>query len=121
MKKLRIEGSVDTPEILFDHESGVFEISGRSLPEDCVEFYKPVLEWIAQYSEKPNATTEFTFKLEYMNTASSKLIQDIISSLEELKGAKVIWYCREDDEDMIEIGQELSEIIQVPFEFKTME
>jgi hypothetical protein len=61
----------------------------------------------------------FTFKLEYFNTASSKLILDVLSALEEIEGVTIDWYFHEDDEDMEEAGEEFSELVEIPFEFKT--
>jgi hypothetical protein len=119
MEILKLEGTEDTPKIMLDKKNGIFEISGRSLPEDSAEFYRPVLEWIGNYSKDSNASTEFVFKLEYFNTASSKLILDVLSALEDIKGMKILWYFHEDDEDMEEAGQEFSELVEIPFEFKT--
>ncbi len=119
MEILNLEGTEDTPKIILDKKNGIFEISGRSLPEDSAEFYKPVLEWIEKYAAEPNASTDFMFKLEYFNTASSKLILDVLSSLEDIKGMKILWYFHEDDEDMEEAGEEFSELVEIPFEFKT--
>ena len=61
----------------------------------------------------------FHFKLEYFNTASSKLILDILSKLEEIDGTSVTWFFHEDDEDMEEAGEEFSDLVEVPFEFST--
>ncbi|MCE2731901.1 MAG: DUF1987 domain-containing protein [Cyclobacteriaceae bacterium] len=119
MEILNLEGTEDTPKIILDKKNGIFEISGRSLPEDSAEFYRPVIEWIKQYGADPNPATEFVLKLEYFNTASSKLILDVLSSLEDIKGMKILWYFHEDDEDMEEAGQEFSELVEIPFEFKT--
>ncbi|WP_020527778.1 DUF1987 domain-containing protein [Flexithrix dorotheae] len=119
MNILNLEGTEDTPKILLDKENKVFELSGRSLPEDSAEFFQPVLDWLEQYKDNPNDNTPFLFKLEYFNTASSKLILDILSKLEEVEGANVVWYFHEDDEDMEEAGEEFSELVDVPFDFKT--
>jgi hypothetical protein len=119
MDTLHIKGEEDTPEIVLDKKNGIFEISGRSLPEDVVEFYRPVLEWINHYKEAPNKKTEVMIKVEYLNTASSKLIQDVLMSFEKIQGSKVIWYYREDDDDMDAMGHEYAEIIELPFEFKS--
>ncbi|MFM8911607.1 MAG: DUF1987 domain-containing protein [Flammeovirgaceae bacterium] len=119
MEILNLKGTEDTPTIILDKKNGIFEISGRSLPEDSAEFYRPVIEWIKAYARNSNPSTDFTFKLEYFNTASSKLILDVLSALEEIKGIKVSWYFHDDDEDMEEAGQEFSELVEVPFEFKT--
>ena len=119
MEILNLKGTEDTPTIILDKKNGIFEISGRSLPEDSAEFYRPVIEWINGYAKEAGATTEFVFKLEYFNTASSKLILDVLSALEEIKGMKILWYFHDDDEDMEEAGQEFSELVEIPFEFKT--
>lgn len=119
MEILNLEGAEDTPKIILDKSNGIFEISGRSLPEDSAEFYRPILEWIAKYSSSPNPKTSFVFKLEYFNTASSKLILDILSKLEDIPGMSIMWYYNEDDEDMQEAGEEFSELVEIPFEFKT--
>lgn len=119
MEIINIPGTEDTPQVVLNKADGVFEISGRSLPEDAAEFYEPIISWIEQYEKQPNPSTSFMFKLEYFNTASSKLILDVLSALEAVSGVKVVWYYHEDDEDMEEAGQEFSELVDVPFEFKT--
>jgi hypothetical protein len=119
MQIINLEGTEDTPKIILDKSNGIFEVSGRSLPEDSAEFYQPVLDWIDDYKANPNGSTEFVFKLEYFNTASSKLILDLLSQLEDISGVTVHWYYHEDDEDMQEAGEEFSELVEVPFEFMT--
>jgi hypothetical protein len=119
MEIISLEGTEDTPKIILDSKNGIFEISGRSLPEDSAEFYAPILEWLDTYSESPNAETKFVFKLEYFNTASSKLILDILSKLEDVDNTTILWYFHEDDEDMEEAGEEFSELVEIPFEFET--
>jgi hypothetical protein len=119
MNTLDIKGTEDTPFIVLDKASGKFEISGRSLPEDAADFYSPVLKWLGEYAGDANASTDFVVKLEYFNTASSKLILDILYKVEAVKGSKVVWYHFSDDEDMQEAGQEFSELVELPFEFKT--
>ncbi len=119
MQIIQLEGTEDTPKVLLNKTSGIMEISGRSLPEDAAEFYQPILNWLTEYAGQANPSTEFVIKLEYFNTASSKLILDVLSKLEDIKGSKVTWYHYEDDEDMQEAGVEFSELVDVPFEYKT--
>jgi len=120
MEVIKIKGTDDTPTIILDKDSGIFEISGRSLPEDVTTFYEPVLSWLDEYQEEPNEKTVFAFKLVYFNTASSKLILDILMKLEEMheNGNQVLikWFFPEDDEDMEEAGEEYADIVDVPFE-----
>jgi hypothetical protein len=120
METIKIQGTEDTPRIILDAGSEILEISGRSLPEDVSSFYEPVLNWLNEYAEKPNKKTIFNFKLTYFNTASSKLLLDILMKLEEMheKGQDVLirWHYPEDDEDMAEAGEEYADIVDVPFE-----
>jgi len=120
METIKIQGTEDTPKIILDAENEIMEISGRSLPEDVSSFYEPVINWLNEYAEKPNKKTVLNFKLTYFNTASSKLLLDILMKLEELheKGHDVLirWHYPEDDEDMEEAGEEYADIVDVPFE-----
>ena len=120
METIKIAGTEDTPKVILDPENNEFEISGRSLPEDVASFYNPVLNWLEEYIENPKEKTEFNFKLVYFNTASSKLLLDILMKLESLheNGNEVLvkWHYPEDDEDMEEAGEEFSDIVDVPFE-----
>tara|TARA_B100000809_G_scaffold49217_1_gene44222 strand:+ start:461 stop:823 length:363 start_codon:yes stop_codon:yes gene_type:complete len=118
MQAINIETTEDTPKVILDASASKFEMSGRSLPEDAAEFYQPILDWLDTYSSTPNPETIFEVKLEYFNTASSKLILDVLTKLEDIENAKVHWYFYEDDEDMEEAGEEFSELIEVDFELK---
>ena len=120
METIKIQGTEDTPKIILDADNEVLEISGRSLPEDVSAFYEPVLNWLNEYAENPNKKTIFNFKLTYFNTASSKLLLDILMKLEEMheNGNDILirWHYPEDDEDMEEAGEEYADIVDVPFE-----
>jgi hypothetical protein len=120
MEVIKILGTDDTPSVTLDAANSNFEIAGRSLPEDVAAFYKPILEWIDKYVQGPNAKTVFNFKLIYFNTASSKMLLDILMKLEDLhtsgKEVLVKWHYPEDDEDMKEAGEEYADIVDVPFE-----
>lgn len=120
MKAIKIKGTDDTPTVILDKENEILEISGRSLPEDVAAFYDPILEWLDEYAEDPMSKTVFDFKLVYFNTASSKLILDILLKLEDLaddgNDVLVKWHYPDDDEDMEEAGEEYADIVDVPFE-----
>ncbi len=122
LQPIKIQGTDDTPKVILapNDSTPIFEISGRSLPEDVVAFYEPILEWLDEYAQSPMEKTIFNFKLEYFNTASSKLLLDVLLKLEDLydDGHDVLvkWYYPEDDEDMEEAGEEYADIVEVPFE-----
>jgi hypothetical protein len=118
MEKLLLEGSENTPHVMLDPKTGTFEMAGRSLPAEAREVYEPILRWIDKYADHPNPVTEFVFKLEYINTGSSKMLLDLFFALQKINGARVSWYFFEDDEDMEETGEEFAELVKLPFELK---
>ncbi len=122
MEVINIQGTDDTPNVTLDKDSNNFVISGRSLPEDVNMFYEPIMKWIDAYSESPNEKTEFNFKLEYFNTASSKIILDILLKFEEIfendHDVVIKWHYHEEEEDMLEAGEEYADIVEIPFEYE---
>jgi len=119
MEPIIIEGTPKTPSIRFDAREGIFEIKGRSIPENSVEFYKPLNEWLDLYMQGPLDKTVVNIRLEYFNTSSSKCILDVFKRLEAIHRSKhdveINWYYEEDDEDMLEAGEDYDSIIKVPF------
>lgn len=120
MNPLFIEATIDSPSVRLDKENNIFEIKGKSLPENVNIFYQPIIDWFSDYFKNPNTETIIHFKLDYLNTASSKALFSMFLVIEDAikKGidAKIKWYFEEDDEDMKDIGEEYADIIQIPFE-----
>jgi hypothetical protein len=119
MEALLIDGTQKTPTVQFDPTKGVLEIKGRSIPENSIEFYKPLVDWLEEYSSSPTNKTIVNVHLEYFNTSSSKCILDVFKKLETLhksnNDVQINWYYEEDDEDMLEAGEDYESIIRVPF------
>ncbi len=119
MNPLIIESSAETPEIVLDKKTNTFVFKGKSLPENPISFYKPILNWLDNYINDPNPETLVNFMMVYFNTSSSKIILDVMKRLEVIKnsGHKVTinWRFREDDEDMLEAGEIYAERVNVPF------
>jgi hypothetical protein len=121
MEHLIINKTDDTPEIDFNPSTKELKISGRSLPEDVTTFYAPVLAWLDELEETPSGTFKFIVNLEYFNTASSKLILDILMRLEDIHTGgsntiEIIWNYDKRDTDMEEAAEEYSELVEVPFQ-----
>jgi len=121
MDPLIISGTEDTPEVILNKKEGRFQINGRSLPEDVIEFYTPVFSWLEQYVANPNEETKFKVKIDYFNSASQRAINEIFNILTRinLKGKKVLieWYFYQDDDEMREAGQEYAEITNLNFQY----
>ena len=125
MKNLIIKGEAKTPTVEFNYSNGELVISGRSIPENSIEFYKPIIEWLELLKVSDKDKIVLDIKLEYFNTSSSKCILDVFKKLEEIravgKEASIRWFFESDDEDMEEAGQDFSAIIKVPLELITVE
>lgn len=133
MEKLIIEPTLNTPSVSLDPERNLFKFSGESRPENVRNFYMPVLEWLEKYtsevtSEEPvdkESVREFHFSFEYFNSTSAKYILDLFKTLSHLsgKGIKIgiYWHYEEDDEDMLEVGMEMSRMCRLPFEYVKIE
>ena len=125
MENLNLEGSAKTPTVTLDGGNGTLELKGRSIPENSIEFYKPLNDWIDQYATTPQSKTTVDVKLEYFNTSSSKCILDLFKQLEKLNQqnteVQVNWYYEEDDEDMAEAGEDYQAIIDLPFKMIEVE
>ena len=124
MDSIKIEGTPKTPTVNFTADNGILEIKGRSIPENAVEFYKPLVDWIGNYGDAAKENTEVNVQLEYFNTSSSKCILDVFKKLEAINGKTNItikWHYEEDDEDMLEAGEDYQAIINIPFKMIEME
>ncbi len=121
MKSLEISRSISTPNIFFDVENNHFEISGVSISEDAFEFYKPVLNWLDEYKKSPNKTNCLSINLGYFNSSTSVIIAKIVKMMKDIRDAgnkvEVKWYYNEDDIEILEYGEELQSLFDLPFKF----
>lgn len=119
MRKIAYDETPDSLEVTLDKEKSRFEFYGKSLPENCNEFFNPILDWFTEYLKAPNNETIVTFKLDYFNTSSSKKLLEIFFKLQELhkqkKSVIINWYYQKDDDDMRESGEAFAEMIIIPF------
>ena len=125
MEKLELKGSPKTPDILLDGDSGQIKLTGRSIPENSIEFFDPIYHWIDTYCESPCSETVLDVRLEYFNTSSSKCLLDIFKKFEKINGnrshVRVNWYFERYDEDMAEAGEDYQAIVDLPFDIIEVE
>ena len=122
MKKLHIQKTTKTPEIICSPSDGQLLIEGRSIPENSIEFYQPLFDWLDDFVEQPSTNLLLDVKLEYFNTSSSKCLVEVFRKLEQVPpeqyNIKINWYYEEDDEDMEDSGMDFKEIISLPIEMQ---
>ncbi len=121
MEPLLIEATDDTPQVTLNKQSNIFEISGRSLPEDVIKFYEPIFKWLENYVSDPNDKTEVILRIDYFNSASQRALNEILTILSRAynKGnnMSIKWYYMQDDDDILEAGQEFEDLTKLPFQY----
>jgi hypothetical protein len=123
MENLHIEKGRNTPAVIFKTD-GELRIEGNSICENSLAFYTPPLEWLKEFEKTNPQKVTCHVNLEYFNSSSSLLLIKLFTLLSQIgkSGAQtnIIWYYPEEDEDMIEAGQNFSRIIKVPFNFQSI-
>ena len=129
MKKLIINKTEKTPAIILDSESNTYSIEGVSCSESVSEFYKPVIKWINEYYKEridnPDNDSKIEFKInfKYINSTTFKYVIEILRKLSSFydKGmpVNILWHYEDDDDDIMDTGNDLAEInnIKVPFKY----
>lgn len=121
MNNLRIAPSQESPTITFTTD-GHFKIEGISLVPNVHSFYKPVFDWLDEFEKNlpPKILVELEF--EYLNTASIHtvvtIIKRLVSYTQKNVELKVIWCYAEEDDDLLENGQNFMNYVNYPFEFQ---
>lgn len=134
MTKFIIEKTERTPLVIIDTENGAFKMQYDSRPEDVRRFYKPILDKLKEALEEikkgdnisffDNKPFDFTFKLGYFNSSSAKFILDILNIIKQFKDSninlQVNWHYYEDEEDMMEAGEDFSDFCEIEFNYISM-
>ncbi|TVY07701.1 DUF1987 domain-containing protein [Paenibacillus cremeus] len=120
MNSIRLEGTKSTPQVIFDAELRVLELSGQSYPENSFAFYDPLLQWAEQFLAQAGKQ-EIAVKLDlrYMNTSSSRCILMLLEKLNQAylngAGVEVHWHCFAENESEAECAEEFQEDLEMPF------
>jgi hypothetical protein len=111
MDNITIEQTTSTPAIKFS-TNGRLLIEGRSLPENVLRFYDPLIAWCRLLTAE---SVKIDINLEYMNSASSKKLLEMLRVLDansSVKSFMVDWHYEADDEDALESGQIFEEMLR---------
>lgn len=119
MDNLVLAKTKNTLGINFDSSSGVLDLSGSSFPENASEFFDPIISWIQGYMLEVTGKVTLNFRFDYLNSSSIKYVSDIIEKLEvySQSGGEVSinWYYDENDDDILEMGEDLKEDVSLTF------
>lgn len=125
MTPLICESTPKTPDIAFDSVTGIFEIKGMSCAEHALDFYKPIFDWLDEYSANPRPVTILNVKLKYFNTSSAKCLLQLLERIGNIKengfDVQIYWFYNKDDEQMITDGENYSVILGLPIKLIEIE
>ena len=117
MEKYSINGTPNTPKINFDLEKGELNISGRSIPENSIEFYNPLFSALDAYLSNPKNNTTLNIQLEYYNSSSSACLLSVFKRLEKAGlPVNINWLYEENDEDILAAGKNFEGMVDLPFQ-----
>jgi len=123
MTKITLHPTKQTPEILLDFDACQFLIKGCSRPEDVELFYGPLIKKIDENKllliNNPNHL-EITVHMVYFNSSSLKFLLELLRFCVKIKSPDAVdlkWIFDKDDDDVYEVGNELSEALNLSFEF----
>lgn len=120
LKSLLIEATDETPFVHFDVQKCNLTLTGRSMPENAYRFYGPVIEHIKFYSQHMSRQFKVHIELEYYNSSSGRFLLELLGVLQErFKSATeccIYWHVDNEDELMIQKGEELKELLSLPIE-----
>jgi hypothetical protein len=111
--------TINTPEVILDPK-GTIKLTGRLIPENAEDFFDPIEKWINEYFRNPAEITTVEICLEYINSAGTKYLLDMIHKITQIHLKKnekkfiINWYYRDEDEDMLEKGTFISSVLDVP-------
>ncbi len=117
-----IEREPNTLKVILDKDKNVFLFEGRSLPENTVKFFEPVMQWLGEYKNDPAPETIVNMNFVYFNTSSAKLLLQVLREFDNIYNSghkvKVVWHYMIEDTDIQEAGEEYSTMVSIPFEYQ---
>jgi hypothetical protein len=109
-----------TPSVSSNPE-GLITIKGRSMNGNMNEFSRQSEIWFDNYLNNPSEVTCIDFRLEYLDGLNLKNYISLIKKIDTLKSKDkkyiINWYYEEGDEDILEKGEYLSSVLNIPFNF----
>lgn len=116
-ENLVIEGTESTPAVNCNVETGVIEITGRSLLNDSEIIFSQVAAWVNIYLVT-NKKLKFSFNFDYINSSSNYHLLSLLKNVCRLDSVIVAIDWHHEDEDIYDIGLDYKELLpELTFNF----
>jgi hypothetical protein len=123
MSSIELKETSHSPRVIC-RPNGEITLYGRSIPENAIDFYMPILKWLEGYKNSPASETNYTFELDYINSISFKMIYEVLKVGRQLKESghtvNVEWKYEEDDEEILDQGKTFEQKSGLNFKFTSI-
>lgn len=124
-QNLEIAGTLSSPRVHSDWESGRLMLEGDSYPENSFEFFQPIIDWVRAYLREGTAPLAVELRLLYLNTSSVRAMMEVFDTLEAAhqggREVDVCWFYAGENNRIAELAEEFKEDCTFPFAVKKME
>lgn len=120
MERIKIAEESRSPYVLFDGDKATFEIGGISSMENAADFYEPLLNAVDKFKEDYDYPLNVIMDFHAFNTSSARQILALLRKLVEVPSI-IRWVYEEDDEDMLEAGEDYQSMVNCKFIFQSKE
>jgi predicted ATP-grasp superfamily ATP-dependent carboligase len=111
--RLEKEKTKTSPYVLIDEDKCYMKLEGKSYLENITEFFKDINEWLENYLSSDCSELTFDCAMEYFNSSTTKIIYNLLRRMDRAagEGANIVvnWIAAEDDEMIIECGEDFEE------------
>ena len=122
MNRLYIPGTNSTAQVDFDQSNGSMLLKGVSIPENADQFFRPLHEWTDQFIKTHTGAVNLNIYLTYFNTTTVRHLLPFMQRLiQHFRNSLVVtWQYEETDEELLERGEELSDVLQFKFNYEAL-
>ena len=107
------EKTTSTPYVLIDEERGYMKMEGKCFHDKVASFFHEVNDWLDGYLASDFGLLTFDCAINYFNSSTTKLLHNMILKMDERSSEQnktvVNWLTTEDNEIMLECGEDFSE------------
>ena len=104
-----------------DISYGILNFTGRSILTDPKNFFDPITNWVHKYLKDPAEETVINIKLEYIDTASTQSLYQILRQINSVRKIGLVlmvnWYIEDEDPEMKELGEMIEQRLGIEFQY----
>lgn len=114
----------DSPITSFNTDNGLIVISGRSIQMNANQFWRPLKARLKKHIENSKSITSIRFQMEYISSSSVEELVEFLKLSKNLtnKGNnfRVEWLYEKGDDDMLELGNSINDIVDLNMKYIQM-